>query len=68
MRIAIVCNDTRGGIQPYVALGLGLQRVGHEVRAMAPSDLASMFTDAGISAAPLSGSIEAALRNSGGAA
>ena len=47
MRIAIVCNDTRGGIQPYVALGLGLQRAGHEVRAMAPSDLASMFTDAG---------------------
>ena len=67
MRIAIVCNDTRGGIQPYVALGLGLQRAGHEVRAMAPSDLASMFTDAGLSAAPLSGSIEAVLRNSGGA-
>jgi len=38
MRIAVVCNDTRGGIQPYVALGLGLLRAGHEVRAVAPSD------------------------------
>lgn len=68
MRIAIICNDTRGGIQPYVALGLGLRRAGHEVRAMAPEDLAPMFSDAGIPAAPLSGSIEAALRASGGAA
>ena len=58
MRIAVVCNDTRGGVQPYVALGLGLQRAGHEVRAVAPSELAAMFTDVGIPAAPLSGDPE----------
>jgi UDP:flavonoid glycosyltransferase YjiC (YdhE family) len=58
MRIAVVCNDTRGGIQPYVALGLGLRAAGHEVRAMAPSELAPMFTDVGIPAAPLSGDPE----------
>ena len=68
MRIALVCNDTRGGVQPYVALGVGLQRAGHEVRAVAPSDLAGMFTAVGVPVAPLSGSIEALLRGSGGAA
>jgi UDP:flavonoid glycosyltransferase YjiC (YdhE family) len=68
MRIALVCNDTRGGVQPYVALGVGLQGAGHEVRAVAPSDLAEMFTAVGIPVAPLSGSIEALLRRSGGAA
>lgn len=68
MRIAVVCNDTRGGIQPYVALGLGLQRAGHEVRAVAPSDFVSMFTEVGLPVAPLSGSTESALRGSPGAA
>ena len=68
MRIAIVSNDTRGGIQPYVALGLGLRAAGHEVRAVAPSDLAAMFSEVGIPVAPLSGSIEAVLHASKGAA
>lgn len=67
MRIAVVCNDTRGGIQPYVALGLGLQRAGHDVRAVAPSDLAPMFSEAGIPVTALSGSIEAVLKGSNGA-
>lgn len=68
MRIAVVCNDTRGGIQPYVALALGLRQAGHDVRAVAPSDLAPMFSAVGLPVAPLSGSIEAVLRSSGGAA
>jgi UDP:flavonoid glycosyltransferase YjiC (YdhE family) len=66
-RIAIVCNDTRGGVQPYVALGLGLVNAGYEVRAVAPEDLAEMFTAVGIRAATLSGSIELFLRQSAGA-
>lgn len=68
MRIAVVCNDTRGGIQPYVALGLGLRQAGHEVRAVAPSDFTSMFDEVGLPVAPLSGSIEAAVRGSNGGA
>lgn len=32
MRITITTTGTRGDIQPYVALGLGLQRAGHAVR------------------------------------
>jgi sterol 3beta-glucosyltransferase len=68
MRIAVLCNDTRGGVQPYVALAQGLRQAGHEVRAVAPSDLAPMFTQLGIPTAALSGSIEAVLRGSGGVA
>ena len=66
MRIAIVANDTRGGVQPYLALGLGLQAAGHDVRVVAPSDFAGMFSEAGLPMAPLSGSVEATLRGSGG--
>jgi sterol 3beta-glucosyltransferase len=68
VRIAILCNDTRGGVQPYVALALGLSAAGHAVRAVAPGDLAWMFRERGIATTPLSGSIEAVLRASGGAA
>jgi sterol 3beta-glucosyltransferase len=66
MRIALVSNDTRGGVQPYLALGLGLNRAGHDVRAVVPSDFAALFSNAGIPVSPLSGSTEAALRGSGG--
>ena len=67
MRIAIVSMDTRGGIQPYVALGLGLQRAGHDVRVVAPSDFAPMFAEVGLPMASLSGSVETVLRGSTGA-
>ena len=32
MRITILTVGTQGDVQPYVALGLGLQRAGHKVR------------------------------------
>lgn len=60
MRIAIVCNDTRGGVQPYVALGRGLARAGHDVHAVAPAEFAPMFASVGIAMAPLSGGERAA--------
>jgi sterol 3beta-glucosyltransferase len=66
MRIAIVCNDTRGGVQPYVALAIGLRGAGHQVQAVAPGDLAALFTDVGIAVTPLSGQMQAVLRASGG--
>jgi sterol 3beta-glucosyltransferase len=66
MRIAVICNDTRGGVQPYVALGQGLANAGHDVRAVAPAEFASMFTAVGIPLVPLSGGDEAAkLRSTG---
>ena len=68
MRIVLLCNDTRGGVQPYVALGTGLRKAGHDVCAVAPSDLADMFSSVGIPVQALSGSIEDVLRRSDGVA
>jgi sterol 3beta-glucosyltransferase len=66
MRIAIVCNDTQGGIQPYVALAQGLAGAGHDVRAVAPAEFAPLFAGVGITMAPLSGGERAAeLRSTG---
>jgi UDP:flavonoid glycosyltransferase YjiC (YdhE family) len=68
MNITILCNDTRGGVQPYVALALALRARGHRVRAAAPADLAPMFSGVGVEASALEGRIEDMLRASGGAA
>jgi UDP:flavonoid glycosyltransferase YjiC (YdhE family) len=68
MRVAIVCNDSRGGIQPYAALAQGLRQAGHEVRVVAPADVEPLFAAAGLPFAPLSGSPEAALRATAGRA
>jgi len=64
MRVAVVSMDTRGGIVPYVALGLGLRRAGHDVRMVAPADFAPMLAEVGLPIAPLSGSVEEVLRGS----
>ena len=32
MRITIFALGTRGDVQPYIALGLGLQAAGHQVK------------------------------------
>lgn len=68
MRIAVVCNDTRGGVQPYVALARGLREAGHAVTAIAPEDLLPMFDAAGVRGAALEGSVEAVMRASQGVA
>ena len=32
MRIVIVASGSRGDVQPFLALGLGLKEAGHEVK------------------------------------
>lgn len=68
MRITIVSMDTRGGVQPYVALARGLVGRGHAVRAIAPSDLTSSFDGSAVEIVALDGSVEEVLRGAGGAA
>lgn len=58
MRILIVCNDTRGGVQPYAALARGLAAAGHRVSAVAPIGLTGLF-DASVTVTPLKGTEEA---------
>ena len=68
LRIALISLDTRGGIQPYVALARGLLAAGHSVRLLAPADFTPFLEAWGVPAAPLSGSVEEVLRQSGGTA
>ncbi|MBN1965238.1 MAG: glycosyltransferase family 1 protein [Anaerolineae bacterium] len=55
MRITILTYGTRGDVQPYVALGIGLQRAGFTVRLAAPEPFADVATGYGLDFAPLPG-------------
>ncbi len=51
--ILITTFGTRGDVQPYVALGLGLQRAGLRVTLVTSPDLANGFTDYGVPLRPV---------------
>ena len=53
MRIAINALGTRGDVQPYVALGLGLQRAGHEVRLVTHAIFQELADQHGLTLYPL---------------
>ena len=48
MRIVIIAPGSRGDVQPYVALGLGLKSACHEVRIVTTRDHASLVTAHGL--------------------
>ena len=48
MKIRILAMGTRGDVQPYVALGLGLQRVGYDVTLGTTADFRSLAADSGL--------------------
>ncbi|AHH16357.1 putative glycosyltransferase [Nocardia nova SH22a] len=52
MKIAIPLTGTRGDVQPVLALGLELQRRGHDVLLGAPPNLVDFTTSAGLAAQP----------------
>ncbi|MEM8678444.1 MAG: glycosyltransferase [Planctomycetota bacterium] len=53
MKILILTIGTRGDVQPYVALGAGLARAGHEVVLCANSAFESFVTERGLRYAPM---------------
>lgn len=55
MHFTLLAYGSRGDVQPYVALGVGLRRAGHEVRLAAPRMYASFAAEYGLEFAPLSG-------------
>ena len=55
MHITILAYGSRGDVQPYVALGVGLRRAGHTVRLAAPEPFESFVTEYGLEFAPLPG-------------
>ena len=61
MRVAIQTLGTRGDIQPYIALALGLTAKGHDVQLAAPVQFGVMIRAHGIAHAPLPGEFLALL-------
>ncbi|MEI1247548.1 glycosyltransferase [Rhizobium aouanii] len=61
MRVAIHTLGTRGDVQPYIALALGLIKRGHRVQLAAPVQFESMVQGHGIAFAPLPGEFLALL-------
>jgi sterol 3beta-glucosyltransferase len=55
MRVAIHTLGTRGDVQPYLALALGLKAVGHEVMIAAPTQFEAFIGTRGIAFAHLPG-------------
>lgn len=48
MRIAIIAPGSRGDVQPYIALGKGLQNAGHVVRLVSHSNFEPLVTSYGL--------------------
>lgn len=63
MKLAIVAVGSRGDVQPYVALGLGLQRAGHDVRLVAPTAFEQLAGDHGLAYVPFHTDLDQALRD-----
>lgn len=55
MRITILTYGSRGDVQPYAALGVGLMRAGHTVTLAAPGPFESFVTGLGLGFALLAG-------------
>ena len=55
MRISIQTLGTRGDVQPYLALALGLTAAGYEVQLVAPAQFEGFVTERGIGFAALPG-------------
>lgn len=63
MKIGIYTYGTRGDVQPYIALALGLQDLGHKVVLAAPSDFKDFVEGFGIDFFPLHGNAEAIMNS-----
>lgn len=68
MHITILTVGTRGDVQPYVALGLGLQRAGHTVRLATHAIFRDFVSAHGLEFAPLKGNPQEIMSGAGGQA
>jgi hypothetical protein len=63
LRIAIVTFGSRGDVQPYVALGLGLKHAGHSVRLVTQRDCESLVKDYGLDYGAVAGDVRALMES-----
>jgi sterol 3beta-glucosyltransferase len=61
-RINIISVGSRGDVQPYIALGQGLQRAGHSVRLVTNADFTPLVKSYGLDICPVDIKVEAMLR------
>ena len=59
MRIALIALGSRGDVQPYVALGKGLQQAGHRVRLLTHENYAPFVAAHGLEFWPMRGDVQA---------
>jgi len=58
VKISIISAGSRGDVQPYIALGVGLKNAGHEVRFLAPSDYETLANEQQLSFYNLGGNMQ----------
>lgn len=61
--ITIVASGTRGDVQPYVALGVGLQKAGYRVRLLSSDNFEPLVTQAGLEFNSMGENIETVLES-----
>ena len=66
MNITIISLGTRGDVQPYVALGLGLKKAGHNVKLATHGEFSSFVVAYGLDFSPVEGNIQALLEGDAG--
>lgn len=55
MKITLFTTGSRGDVQPYIGLGVGLRRAGHQVRMPAPELFRELIMEAGLEFIPVAG-------------
>ena len=68
MNVLILTLGSRGDVQPYVALGCGLQRAGHHVKLVTAEPFGQFVTENGLEFAPLRGEFLSLLQTNAGKA
>jgi sterol 3beta-glucosyltransferase len=58
MRIVIIAMGTRGDVQPYIALGKGLQAAGHAVRLLTHENFEQLVNSYGLEFWPARGNVQ----------
>lgn len=64
MRIVIIAPGSRGDVQPYIALGKGLQDAGHTIRLVSHSNFESLITSYGLEFWSFGNDVKDAVENS----
>ena len=66
MHIVTMAFGSRCYVQPYVALGLGLKQVGHNVSVLANDDFEDFITNRGLAFSPLGMSVKSLVQGEAG--